>query len=81
MFIKDISFGTLETSPCHDRFQRMRIAYSMPKKMKSEIAKIRGAKNLSDVEKEQHIEQKLLNETKCHGYFFEKTQSMSCHYK
>ncbi|XP_046635993.1 uncharacterized protein LOC124314716 [Daphnia pulicaria] len=73
----DIRFTGLNTYLRHDdRFQRMTIAYSMPETVQSEIDQLESANNFSEDEKQQIIEEMLLNETNCHGYFFEQMPSM-----
>jgi hypothetical protein len=75
--LQDIRFTGLNTYLRHDdRFQRMTIAYSMPETVQSEIDQLESANNFSEDEKQQIIEEMLLNETKCHGYFFEQMPSM-----
>lgn len=75
--MQDIRFTGLNTYLRHDdRFQRMTIAYSMPETVQSEIAQLESENDFSEDVKQQIIEDKLLNETNCHGYFFEHMQSM-----
>ena len=74
--IQDIHFLGLNTLPLHDSFQRMSIAYSIPETIQSEMAEIKKAVNFNEEEKQQILGEILLNETNCHGYFFEQMPSM-----
>jgi hypothetical protein len=77
--LQDISFTGLNTYLRHDdRFQRMTIAYSMSKTVQSKIAEMESANNFTEDEKRPIIEEMLLNETDCHGYFFEQMPTIGC---
>ncbi|KAK4018931.1 hypothetical protein OUZ56_000966 [Daphnia magna] len=56
--------------------QQMSIAYSIPEHVNSDISKI-NASVMSKEEKQREIDEKLLNETKCHGYFFDCVPTMN----
>jgi hypothetical protein len=77
--IQDIHFSGLNTLSLHDSFQRMSIACSIPETVQSEIDEIENAVNSVDFneeKKQQILEEKLLNETICRGYFFEQMSNM-----
>ncbi|KAK4018933.1 hypothetical protein OUZ56_000968 [Daphnia magna] len=58
-------------------FQQMKIAYSIPEHVKSAIGDVNNASSLSDEEKQRQIDEILLNETNCHGYFFDYVPNMN----
>lgn len=55
----------------------MSIAYSIPEHVNSDISKINASSVMSKEEKQREIDIKLLNETKCHGYFFDYVPNMN----
>ncbi len=55
----------------------MSIACSIPETVQSEMDEIQNAVNLNEEKKQQMLEEKLLNETNCHGYFFEQMDGMN----
>ncbi|KAI9565922.1 hypothetical protein GHT06_009720 [Daphnia sinensis] len=56
--------------------QQMSIAYSIPEHVNLAIGDVKGS-FLSDEEKQRRIAEKLLNETNCHGYFFDYFPNMN----
>ncbi|KZS03582.1 Uncharacterized protein APZ42_033776 [Daphnia magna] len=73
----ELNFPALACDEENTNIQRMSIAYSIPEHVNSDISKINASSVMSKEEKQREIDIKLLNETKCHGYFFDYVPNMN----